>query len=175
MKVFLIGMMGCGKSYWAQKLAEKTDTKWTDLDENIVRFEKKTISEIIKTQNWDYFRLLEQKILKKITKKNITFIATGGGTPCYFDNLEVMKNNGQVVYLKTPVELIFQRLMSGDRERPLLKNKPPEKLFSYLQNLLSEREVYYQKAHYIASQSPDNQLLGDEILEYLKTQNMHFD
>ena len=65
MKVFLIGMMGCGKSYWAQKLAEKTDTKWTDLDEDIARFEKKSISEIIKTQNWDYFRLLEQKILKK--------------------------------------------------------------------------------------------------------------
>ena len=168
MLIFIIGFMASGKSYWARRLAEKTGTQSIDLDQLIEKKEKMSLDDLIQRKGWDYFRQKEQEILKKIQKKNITFIAVGGGTPCYFDNLIWMQSQGKVIYLKTPVELLLRRLQSDPNQRPLLRGKTSEQLAAFVANLLSEREEYYQKADFIVSQNTDNQAVENIILSYLK-------
>src|SRR4029078_10045406 len=99
MKIFLLGFMGSGKSYWGRQLSQKLLIPYFDLDEQIVNNEGASINEIFDKKGEEYFRLLEKDTLHIITESRESMImACGGGTPCFFNNIEYMKQAGTTVW-----------------------------------------------------------------------------
>jgi shikimate kinase len=156
-KVFLIGMMGSGKSYWTKKISKWIKSAGYDLDSLIEMNEEKTISEIFSDDGEDYFRKTESKLLKWFKEKKKYVLATGGGTPCSQDNMDFMKKEGVVIWLDESIEVLTQRLLAEKAQRPLIANIEDTKLAEFLQNKILERTPFYQQAHY--------QLSSDQISE----------
>ena len=148
MKIFLIGFMGCGKTTVGKKLAGKLGFNFIDLDEHIERRHGKSVSEIFETEGEEKFRALESAGLKEIIAGDNTVIATGGGTPCFNNNMELINNKGISVYLKMSVDSLANRLGNAKSIRPLIKGLSEEELKNYILNKLTEREAYYLQAHY---------------------------
>ena len=119
-KIFLIGMMGSGKSYWAQKMAKWNKCVGYDLDQLIEMNEEKSIAEIFNEDGEDYFRKTEAKILRWFKEKKKFIIATGGGTPCFHENIQWMKKEGIVIWLDESVEVLVKRLSPEKKQRPLI-------------------------------------------------------
>jgi len=147
-KIFLIGMMGSGKSYWTKKIGNWIKSAGYDLDHLIEMNEEKTISEIFSEEGEDYFRKAEAKILRWFKEKKKYALATGGGTPCFHDNMEWMKKEGVVIWLDEPIEVLVKRLLPEQAHRPLIAQMNEAKLNQFLQDKLVERHAYYQQAHY---------------------------
>ncbi len=141
-------MPGSGKSKVGQKLAEMLSLDFIDLDTVIEKEEQREIVEIFKNSGEAYFREIEQKLLKAESNKNENLvIATGGGAPCFFDNMEFMNRNGTTVFLDVPVTMIYQHLLEkGTESRPLLKDKQNEQLLLELNQKYSARLFYYNQA-----------------------------
>ncbi len=156
-KVFLIGMMGSGKSFWTSKIAKWIKAGGYDLDDLIVMMEEKTITEIFEEDGEAYFRKAETKILKWFSEKKKFVLATGGGTPCFQANIDWMKKEGVVIWLDESIEVLVERLSSQKEHRPLIANLSNEELSNFLQNKILERTPFYQQAHY--------RLTGDQITE----------
>lgn len=147
MRIFLIGFMGSGKTHWGKQLAEKLQLSFYDLDEVIVQGEQKTISEIFATDGEEYFRNKEKAMLEKLVDENASMVVScGGGTPCFFNNIEFMKKYGTVVWLNTHVNVLMQRLMKERHTRPLLNDISDEDLRHYIMRKLNERRMYYEQA-----------------------------
>jgi shikimate kinase len=146
--VFLVGFMGSGKTTLGKKLAAKLKLKFIDLDQAIcIRTEFATIRELIAEKGFEFFRQEESDALKSLSVDN-KVIATGGGTPCYFDNLDWMKAKGTVVFLNVEEGVIYSRLMNTNfEERPLLKNMNEVELKQFIHEKLSERLPFYSRAH----------------------------
>ena len=145
MKIFLIGMMGAGKSYWKQKLAKKLKVGGYDLDFIIESHEEKTISEIFSEDGEEYFRT-EANMLRWFKEKKAFVLATGGGTPCFHHNMEWMNEQGLTIWLDEPVEVIAKRLLPEKEHRPLIKQLSDYQLEDYLAQKLKERRTFYQQA-----------------------------
>ena len=156
-KVFLIGMMGSGKSFWTSKIAKWIKGGGYDLDDLIEMMEEKTISEIFEEDGEEYFRKSETKILKWFTEKKKFVLATGGGTPCNQANMDWMNKEGVIIWLDESIEVLVERLSSQKEHRPLIANLSNEELSNFLQNKILERTPFYQQAHY--------RLSGDQITE----------
>jgi shikimate kinase len=156
-KVFLIGMMGSGKSYWTKKISKWIKSAGYDLDSLIEMNEEKTISEIFNEDGEDYFRKTESKLLKWFKEKKKYVLATGGGTPCSQENMDFMKKEGVLIWLDESIEVLTQRLLAEKAKRPLIANIEDAKLAEFLQNKMLERTPYYQQAHY--------RLSSDQITE----------
>lgn len=150
MRIFLIGMPGCGKSTFGKKAAKQLDMKFIDLDNEIVNFEGLSISDIFEQQGEAYFRKIESELLKSITAEFDDFImATGGGAPCFFDNMEFMNSSGLTFFIDTGIDMLLQRLShKGINKRPLLKKIGQENLEDGLRDKLEERLPHYTKAGY---------------------------
>ncbi len=148
--VFLIGFMGSGKTTLGKKLAHKLNVPFIDIDEQVVsQHQVASISELIAANGIDFFRQAESEVLKSLVME-AAVVSTGGGTPCYFDNLEWMKGRGEVVFLKVDEGVIFSRLKTTNlAERPLLKDLDEEGLKSFIHEKLEERLPYYNQAHII--------------------------
>lgn len=149
MKIFLVGMPGSGKSSVGKLLAESLRIPFIDLDTIIEKEAGRAIREIFSTQGEARFRELERDaLLKVISEKDRFIVATGGGAPCFFDNLEHMKKNGKVVFLDLPMSTIAQRLQNeGLAVRPLLKDFfTLEKLEAHLMATFDKRSKYYRQA-----------------------------
>jgi shikimate kinase len=147
MKIFLIGFMGTGKTYWGRRLSEKLRLPFFDLDEQMESNEGKPITQIFAEQGEEYFRLLEKDTLHIISESHDSFImATGGGTPCYFNNIEFMKKSGTVLWISTPVDTLFERLLKEKDKRPLLKNLTDDQLKGFIIKKFSDRKIYYEQA-----------------------------
>lgn len=147
--VFLIGMPGAGKTYWGQKVAAAFGLTFCDLDAVIENQTGKTITQLFDTIGESGFRQAERDCLLSLINGDInnTIIACGGGTPCFFDNMNVMTAIGKVVYLNESPALLALRLKEDTTNRPMLaRQRLPEQ---YLTDLLSSREEYYRRAHYI--------------------------
>lgn len=149
MNIFLIGLTGSGKSTIGKLLATKLAYTFLDLDD-LIQFEtKKTIENIFEKEGEDAFRKLENNYLKKAATRNHQVIATGGGTPCFYDSMDFIKNNGLSIFLYTPVEIVTERLLNSDpRQRPMLKGKSKEELHEFLETKLAERLPFYAKADF---------------------------
>jgi shikimate kinase len=161
-KVFLIGFMGSGKTTFGKFLAKKTGNDFFDLDEYIENKYDKRITELFAEFGEDGFRKIERECLHEIPVSDNCFIATGGGTPCFFDNMEYMNRAGETVYLRTSVQELFERLALSEVKRPLIAGKTPEELEGYISDALSKREIHYMKSKYIL----DTDLLNpNNILE----------
>ena len=133
MKIFLIGFMGSGKTHWGRLLSEKLGMRFFDLDEQIIEQAGKTINEVFETEGEEQFRLREKEILHIITESHDSFVmACGGGAPCYFNNIVYMNHSGTTVWIHTPLETIFDRLIEEKEKRPLIKNLSDDQLQSYI-------------------------------------------
>ena len=148
MKVFLIGFMGCGKSTKAKQLANKLGCPVIDLDAEIVASEGNTIAEYFAENGEAAFRELESKTLQTFAYPETCIIATGGGLPCFFDNMDWMNANGKTVYLQMSPPQLVSRLHNREK-RPLLKGMDDEQLLSFIETKLTERNQFYTKAQII--------------------------
>src|ERR1700694_3998885 len=111
MKLFLIGMMGTGKSHWTKKLSKKLKSGGYDLDYLIESHEEKTIAEIFSEDGESYFRRSEAKILRWFAEKKTFVLATGGGTPCFHENMDWMNEHGVTVWIDEPIDVLVERLI----------------------------------------------------------------
>jgi shikimate kinase len=147
MKIFLIGFMGSGKTHWARLLSKKLGLTFYDLDTVIVEQEKKSVADIFSEKGEEYFRYRETQALERIAEEQEGFILScGGGTPCFFNNIEYMKKTGKVIWLNTSIEVLTQRLMRERKSRPLIREVDESDLGRYIVRKLSERRMYYQQA-----------------------------
>ena len=120
--IYIIGFMGSGKTTAGKKLASLLGWSFIDLDKRIEEYTGKTIPEIFSQNGEDYFRIIETQLLRNLKSCTKTVISTGGGTPCYIDNMDFMIETGLTIYLKlTPAEL-KSRLSQSKGERPLIND-----------------------------------------------------
>jgi len=139
-RFFLIGLPGSGKSTYGKQLADDLGYLFLDLDQEIVKSEKRVITDIFSRDGETKFREIEKHYLNEMIQSHSTFVmATGGGTPCFYDNLDVMKTHGFTVFIDTPMEIIKERL-KNDQSRPLMQSKT-------LESLYKERKSWYLQAH----------------------------
>jgi len=147
MRIFLIGFMGSGKTHWGTRIAEKLKIPFYDLDAVIVSNEGMSISEIFGIKGEEYFRYVEKQTLEDLVAREEDFVlSAGGGTPCFFNNIEFMKRNGKVLWLNTSLEALNQRLLKEKTVRPLLRGINEAGLRAYIIRKLSERKMYYEQA-----------------------------
>jgi shikimate kinase len=147
MRIFLIGFMGSGKTHWGTRIAEKLEIPFYDLDAVIVNSEGMSISEIFAIKGEEFFRYMEKQTLEDLVAREEDFVlSAGGGTPCFFNNIEFMKRNGKVLWLNTSLEALNQRLLKEKMMRPLLRGIDEAGLRAYIIRKLSERKMYYEQA-----------------------------
>ncbi|MDF2438670.1 MAG: shikimate kinase [Bacteroidota bacterium] len=163
-KIFLTGYMGSGKSTAGKKLAAKLGFEFVDLDKFVESECGETITEIFDKKGENEFRALEHNALKKLLSKDDLVVACGGGTPCYYGNMDLMNNNGTTIYLKMSAESLASRLVNSKGKRPLLENKNEQELREYITEHLEKREDIYHQAHYIVK---GKNLDIDELVEFV--------
>lgn len=145
-RFFLIGMMGSGKTSYSKKWAKKFNLTAYDLDNMVEACEQMTINEIFTKKGEAYFRKLETDILKTFAEKDKFILATGGGVPCFHNNMQWMNENGTTIWLHENLEILYGRLKKAKMHRPLLKDFNDAELKSYIYNMLKEREYFYSMA-----------------------------
>lgn len=166
--IFICGFMGCGKTTQGKKLAKEIGYYFIDLDDYISSQYDKTITDLFKDVGEEEFRKIESKALQECVQDNLkALIAVGGGTPCFGGNMDLMINNGLVVYLKMDAEALRNRLFNAKQDRPLLKDKANEEMLLYIESLLKTRESFYEKAQIIT----DGNIFG---IEELKNQVLNY-
>ena len=139
--------MGSGKTHWAKQLAQRMKIPFFDLDDVIVQLEQRSVADIFSESGEEYFRSRERELLEKLIQENASMVlSSGGGTPCFLNNIELMKKNGIVVWLNTHVEVLLKRLLKEKNQRPLLRPIRDEDLRSYIVRKLNERRMYYEQA-----------------------------
>jgi shikimate kinase len=147
MRIFLIGFMGSGKTHWGTRIAEKLQIPFYDLDAVIVQNEGMNISEIFLNKGEEYFRYIEKQTLEDLVTREENFVlSAGGGTPCFFNNIDFMKRSGKVLWLNTSLEALNQRLLKEKMTRPLLRGITESGIRAYIIRKLSERKMYYEQA-----------------------------
>ncbi|MBX2960822.1 MAG: shikimate kinase [Flavobacteriales bacterium] len=157
--------MGSGKTTLGKKLANKLGYAFFDLDELIEEQEKLSISEIFSKQGENYFRTVEQKILNdKLVTNQPLVLSVGGGTPCFFDNMEFINKQATSIYLKYNAGMLYSRLSSAKAKRPLLTEKSDEELKDFIKKTLSEREGFYNQSKIVVE---SNNITVDTIFHQL--------
>lgn len=149
MIVYLLGFMGSGKSSIGKKLSMKLGWDFADLDQVIEDGEGRSISEIFDKHGETAFRKMESEYLRRITSGRNTIIACGGGTPCFFENMAFMNENGLTVYIKMDVISLKNRLVNSKKERPLIRDIQDDQLIKYLSDKLAERDRFYLQSKII--------------------------
>jgi shikimate kinase len=147
MNIFLIGLPGSGKTTIGKTLAKNLNLQLIDTDDEICKSEKTSVEEIFINKGENYFREIEKKILLNVIQNKNHIISTGGGTPCFFDNMKVINEAGISIFLNVAPEIIFKRLKEQKTEsRPLMKGKSDQELLNFLQTKYEERLPYYKQS-----------------------------
>ena len=168
MKVFLIGYMGSGKSTMARKLAKELKYDFIDLDDLISISLDKTIYEIFEEFGEHYFHEIEQRFLLNTEDKEKTVIATGGGTPCFYDNMDWMNSNGITIYFRMSAGALYHRLALDENKRPRLKAETDIDLVEQIVEDLTRREHIYLRAKHVLKGETLNIA---ELVELIKKQD----
>ena len=147
--VFLIGYMGVGKTTIGKQLSAELGMEFIDLDIYIENRYRKSIQQLFDIKGESGFRKIESEMLQEVSTFQNVLISTGGGTPCFFDNMNVMNRAGITVYVKASVEQLVSRLIASKNVRPLIKNKTPKELKEFITHHLTERNEYYSQAKVI--------------------------
>ena len=147
MKVFVLGYMASGKSTFGKALADKLDTLFIDLDNYIETQTGKSISEIFAEEGEEGFRKIEAELLHKAVEENPdAVVACGGGTPCFFDNMRYLNENGITVFMETSIPVLIARLIEENEKRPLMAGKSEEEIRQKVLSQLCDRLPVYLEA-----------------------------
>lgn len=147
--IIIIGYMGAGKTTVGKALAKELGIMFYDLDWYIETRMHKTVKQIFDESGEDGFRQIEHNMLHEVAEFENIVLSCGGGTPCFFDNMDYMNQLGETVYLKASPETLYAHLKMGKGVRPLLLNKTPEEIQVFIREQLQKREPFYEKAKHI--------------------------
>ncbi len=161
--LFLIGFMGSGKSTLGRHLARELGWTFIDLDDFIETRENASITRLFAAHGENGFREMERRALAEVVKMQKVVVATGGGTPCFFNNMELMNRAGTTLYLQLSPAALVRRLLPGQAHRPLIADKTPDELLQFITQKLKEREPWYQQAKITA----DAELLSPEAYVHI--------
>ena len=148
-RIILIGYMGSGKTTVGKALSKETGMMFYDLDWYIESRMRKSVSQIFAEKGEEGFRKIEYNMLHEVAEFEDIIISCGGGTPCFFDNMDYLNQQGEVVYLKASPETLYKHLLMAKIERPLLKDKSADELIAYITEHLKQREPFYEKARHM--------------------------
>ena len=146
MLIYIVGFMGAGKTTFGQKLAKAIGYNFIDLDHFIEEQHLATINNLFNKLGETGFRELERNALKTTRQFTHTVIATGGGTPCFFDNMQWMLTQGKVIYLKVEEDVLLSRLLNEQAHRPLISGLNKAELLDFITTNLMLRESYYSQS-----------------------------
>nr|MBP7471553.1 shikimate kinase [Prevotella sp.] len=147
-RIIIIGYMGAGKTTVGKALAKDLGIEFYDLDWYIENRMHKTIKQLFDEYGEDGFRQIEHNMLHEVAEFENVIISCGGGTPCFYDNIDYMNNQGDTIYLKATPEVLYNHLKMGKTVRPLLLNKTPDEVKSFIKEQLALREPFYNRAEY---------------------------
>jgi shikimate kinase len=165
MKVFLIGFMGSGKTHIGKQLAQLLDYLFVDTDSLIENTEGISVAQLFENKGETVFRRIESERLKGLSKWDNIIVATGGGAPCFHDNMTFINNSGITVYLKTNPQLLLERLQPETEKRPLISGLSETELLAFIKEKVAAREAYYGQADIIIYQENNEQNIAEEILK----------
>lgn len=148
-RIILIGYMGAGKTTVGKALAKELRMPFYDLDWYIESRMHKTVKAIFDERGEAGFRKIEHNMLHEVAEFEDVIISCGGGTPCFFDNIDYMNRQGETVYLKATPEVLYGHLKMGKTIRPLLLNKTADEVQVFIREQLAQREPYYSRAKYV--------------------------
>lgn len=162
MRIYLIGYMGSGKTTLGRVVAKHLGLSFVDIDHFIEKKYFKSVAQLFAEKGEDNFRKIEQKVLHEVSDFENVVIATGGGTPCFFDNMVYMNQTGTTIYLVfTPQELAARLLQTNLRTRPLIARLSPQELEQYIQSNLTTRQTYYHQATIMVRGGEDKEMIED--------------
>ena len=147
-RIIIIGYMGAGKTTVGKALANSLQLPFYDLDWYIEGRMRKTVSQLFAERGEEGFRQVERNMLHEVAEFEDVVISCGGGTPCFFDNMEYLNAQGETIYLKATPEVLYKHLQMGKTVRPLLRDKTPEETLDFINSQLAHREPFYNKAHH---------------------------
>lgn len=162
-----MGYMGSGKSTLGKKIASAMDFKFVDMDKEIEKFAKLTISEIFNQMGEPYFRSIETQVLIQLSTSQKTVVALGGGTPCSEENIKLIKSSGSSVYIQIPPKGLLNRLENSKTLRPKIKGLKRNDLLEFIEKELKIREPYYNQANMIVNGLTINKTLFIASLKQL--------
>lgn len=165
--------MCSGKTTIGKKLSNSMNLKHIDTDKVFENKYNISINNFFERYGEKLFREFEHKILLDIIKEDNIIISTGGGLPCFYNNMDIIKENGISIYINMSPLSIIQRINNSKKKRPLLENKSPEELENYIEILLKERELYYNKANIkIKGEDPNIKEIHKELISYTSKNNL---
>lgn len=147
-RIIILGYMGAGKTTVGKALSKEINIPFYDLDWYIESRMRKTVKQIFDEKGEEGFRKIEHTMLHEVAEFENVIISCGGGTPCFFNNMDYMNQQGETIYLKATPEVLYGHLKMGKTVRPLLLNKTPEEVKVFIKEQLKIREPYYAKAKY---------------------------
>lgn len=172
MRIFLTGYMGCGKSTIGRKIAALMGINFIDLDKYIEERNFKSVPDIFAQEGETAFRLKENQALREVAQFEDIVIGTGGGAPCFFDNMKLMNDSGITIYLAPDNETLAFRLLKSKTERPLIAGKSGEELLKFIETALEKRSPFYEQSQIVIRGKNDVQ--PEEVLRLIEEyQNRH--
>ena len=147
-RIIIIGYMGAGKTTVGKALSRELGIPFYDLDWYIESRMRKTVPQIFAQKGEEGFRIIEHNMLHEVAEFEDVIISCGGGTPCFFDNMEYLNSQGETIYLKATPEALHKHLRMGKTIRPLLLDKSPEEMLLFIREQLQHREPFYLKARH---------------------------
>ena len=165
MRIFLTGYMGCGKSTIGRKVAALLGTNFIDLDKYIEERNFKSVPDIFAQEGEAAFRLKERQALQEVAEFEEIVVGTGGGAPCFFDNMQLMNEAGITIYLAPDNETLASRLLRSKNERPLIAGKSKEELLTFIQQAIEKRAPFYEQSKIIIRGI--NDVLPEEVLQQI--------
>lgn len=168
-RIFLIGFMGCGKTHWGKELSEQLQIPFFDLDQKIEEKEEKSINDVFEEKGEEYFRLLEKDVLHLLVESHDSFVmACGGGTPCFYNNIDYMNQKGTTVWIDCSTTCLVNRLKNEKEKRPLIKDLDEEQLHLYVMRKVGDRRIFYQQAKIILT---EEEVSVDSIIDRVSQLN----
>lgn len=170
MIISLLGYMGSGKSHISKNLSQKINFKLIDLDHHISEEHQLSIPEIFEKRGEIYFRKEEKRILEKIlnSEENIV-LSLGGGTPVYYENMNIINNKSKSFFLRASVNTLTNRVLLQKKSRPLISKLEDSDIPEFIAKHLFERNPYYSKAHFTIDTDSKNAVeVSDEITKLLQ-------
>ena len=152
-RIIIIGYMGSGKTTVGHALSQELGLPFYDLDWYIETRMHRTVKQIFDEKGEEGFRKIEHNLLHEVAEFEGVIISCGGGTPCFFDNIDYINRQGETVYLKCTTDVLYKHLKMGKTVRPLLLNKTPDEVKTFIEAQLRQREPFYAKAKHIVDVS----------------------